>query len=119
MSKLKIDRSGFIVLKPQPTRSTELKMTITEKGEIKLNAPLVRELKILHTGLLISKDMREIVFDMESDVKIKFNKAGIAKNRELSILLKKARIPLPAHYYVEWNEKYNGWTGKLSISKAK
>lgn len=114
-----INWNRFFVLKPQTTRFQEMLLTITEKGEIRLNSRLQKEINSREIELIFSRDYKEVLLNTRGQNPHKFTKAGVAKNRDISNLLKKEKIPLPSVYIVCWNENYKMLHGKLAMDKGK
>lgn len=114
-----LDPAEFVILSPLNSREPERKVTIEKNGEVKLNSALMKTLNTQRIALHYRKDLSTIVFDPNNELKLFFRKNGTMKNPEIAELLKKARIPFPAVYIVNWSEEYNAWTGTLQMDRKK
>lgn len=117
--KPNINMDDFIVIKPQKPRQPELKVTIIEAGEIRLNSALHKCISSQRIAVYLSKDLRKMILCSNGEDAMEFTKAGTAKNREITEILREKRIPFPASFTVKWNEDYGAWEGILNISPKK
>lgn len=109
----------FFVLEPEKGKYVELKITISEKGEIRLNTRLQKEIDSNDIEIIFSKNYKIILLNPNTGKGHKFTKAGTTKNRECITMLRKLRIPFPITYVVEWSEHYQMWKGELKIDLKK
>lgn len=116
---LNLDWEDFFVLKPNTTRFQEMRVTITEKGEIRFNSLLHKNLPNRKIQIIFSKDYRTVLLNPEGEDAHIFTKAGTTKNRMLIEVFRKMKIKFPVGYIVNWDEKYEMWKGKLDITDKK
>lgn len=114
VSKSDIDFDDFIVIKPQRPKEPELKVSIFEVGEIRLNSPLLKILNSRSIEVFLEKDCGRILLKPDGKNPLSFTKAGIAKNRDIVKALERLEIEFPIVYIVKWNNKYNIWEGTIS-----
>ena len=69
--------------------------------------------------LIFSKKCDLILLNPGKKTGHKFTKAGTTKNKEIVEHLRKQKVPFPAVYTVNWDEKYNMWKGELHIECKK
>lgn len=110
-----MDWDKYFVLKPQKTRLKELKLSITEKGEIKLNSVLLRSIPSRKLELILSNDYKTIYLNPDGDNAHEFTKAGIAKNIELVEILNKMNFSYPIVYKVDWDKRFGMWRGEIDM----
>lgn len=111
-----IDLDNFVLLEPKSARSQEMRVSIVEKGEIRLNTLLMNTINTRKIEIFISKDCRKIILNPNGARSHKFTKAGTAKNDEIVTVLKKLKIKFPITYNVEWNEQAAIYEGKINVS---
>lgn len=111
-----LDWNKYFVLMPQPSRYYEKKLTITEKGDIRLNSALQKSIQSKEIEFIFSKDYREILLNENGKNPHKLTKAGTARNREIVERLKKNKIRLPVSYIVKWNDAFGMWYGIINMS---
>lgn len=116
---LNLNWEDFFVLKPNTIRLQEMRVTITEKGEIRLNSLLHKNLPNKKIQIIFSKDYRTVLLNPEGEDAHIFTKAGTTKNRMLIEVFRKMKIKFPVGYIVNWDEKYEMWRGKLDITDKK
>lgn len=116
---LNLNWEDFFVLKPNTTRLQEMRVTITEKGEIRFNSLLHKNLTNRKIQIIFSKDYRTVLLNPEGEDAHIFTKAGTTKNRMLIEIFRKMKIKFPVGYIVNWDEKYEMWKGKLDITDKK
>lgn len=114
--KKQINWDDFFVLMPEGARTTESKVTISANGDIKLNSRLQREVVCRELGMIFSNDCRVLYLDPESQNPHRFTKSGVARNRDMVVLLEKKGITFPACYIVTWDRDYLLWKGQLRTS---
>lgn len=115
-NSLELDWNKYFVLMPQDTRYHEKKLTITEKGEIRLNSLLQRSIKSKTVEFIFSKDYKEVIINENGKNPHKLTKAGTAKNHEIVERLKKIKIKFPISYTISWDEMLGMWKGAINIS---
>lgn len=113
-----MDWNRYFVLKPKKTRLKELKLSITEKGEIKLNSVLLRNIQSRKLEIILSKDYKTIYLNPHGDNVHEFTKAGVAKNIEIVEILNKMNLSYPIVYKVEWDDKFGMWRGEIDIKES-
>ena len=94
-------------------------MTITEKGELRLNSKLHKNIPDKNIELIFSNDYRTILLNPDGENAHVFTKAGTTKNHDLTEAFCKMKIKFPVTYHVNWNEEYQMWKGRLEISDKK
>lgn len=114
----KIDWNNYFVLKPERSSSNEKKVTITERGEIRLNSILYREIHTREIEFVFSNDCKEMILNLNGDNPYKITKAGIIKNKEIVQKLKKNGIEFPVSYKMKWDKDIEMWRG-FSNAKIK
>lgn len=112
----KIDWSKYFVLMPQKLRYNEKKITITEKGEIRLNSALHKEMQSKAIEIIFSNDCKEVILNLNGENPHKITKAGTTKNGVIVEKLKKIGIKFPIFYEVKWDEEIAMWKGVLHVS---
>lgn len=117
--KVNLNWNDFFVLKPDDLRSREMRLTITDKGEIRFNSQLHKQLPNKKIQIIFSKDYRILLLNPDGEDAHIFTKAGTTKNRELIDAFLKLKLKFPVSYAVKWDEEYNMWKGKLDISDKK
>lgn len=113
---INLNMDKYMLLSPQNTKYQELKISVFEMGELRMNAALTNAIKNKKIEIFLSKDYRSIILNPDGPNAHEFTKAGTVKNREIVTLLKKLRIPFPIVYLVTWNEELSAWEGKLNVS---
>ena len=103
----------FVLIKPQKARGSELKVSVFEAGEIRLNLPLFNLINNRKIEVYLSRNYKKIRLKSGGDNAMAFTKAGTAKNREIVEMLKELNVEFPIVYTVLWNEKKEVWEGKL------
>ena len=86
-----------------------------ERGELKLNKVLRRELPDQKIRILMSRDYRNLVLEPGGKDAHQFTKAGIAKNVQIVELLRKAKLTFPVVYRMSWNENTQVWEGRIQV----
>ncbi|MCI8852990.1 MAG: hypothetical protein HFI31_10135 [Lachnospiraceae bacterium] len=109
------DPDRYFVLKPQKTGTQEPKLSVLERGELKLNKVLRRELPDQKIRILMSRDYRNLVLEPGGKDAHQFTKAGIAKNVQIVELLRKAKLTFPVVYRMSWNENTQVWEGRIQV----
>lgn len=113
---LELDWNKYFVLMPQGTKYCEKKLTISEKGQIRLNSLLYRSIKRKELEFIFSKDYREIILNENGENIHKITKAGTVKNYEIVERLKKNKIKFPVSYIIKWNEDLGVWSGTINMT---
>lgn len=116
---LSLDWKQYFILEPERGMLSEKKMTVTEKGEIRLSAPLRREMGTRKIELAFSRDMQTVYLNPNGEHAHAFTKAGTAKSRELAEILRKMKAGFPAVYMVKWDDETAAWKGKLDGAAKK
>lgn len=111
----KIDWNRFFVLKPKRLLYNEKKITITERGEIRLNSVLHKEIQCKAIEFIFSNDCREVILNLNGGNSHKMTKAGTTKNKEIVEKLKKNGIEIPAFYEMKWDKDIEMWRGILNV----
>lgn len=114
----KIDWNKYFVLMPQNLRCNEKKITITEKGEIRLNSALHKEIQSKTIEFIFSNDCKEVILKLDGKNPHKITKAGTTKNREIVEKLKNIGIKFPVSYGMKWDEEIAMWRGKVDVSSV-
>lgn len=114
-----LDWNRFFVLKPDSGRCQEMKLSITEKGEIRLNSRLQKEIPEKEIEIIFSKDYKTVLLNPGGRNSHVFTKAGTTRNRGVAEVFAKMKIEFPVFYMVEWNAEYAMWLGKLKLSSGK
>ncbi len=115
-SQMDIDWNKYFILKPQEARYAERKITIMEKGELRLNSALQKEIAKKKVGLIFSNDYKEIIIYTGGNDLHALTKAGTITNHEIVDKLKRVRVKFPVSYTLRWDEKVNVWRGNIDIS---
>ncbi len=113
--QINIDWSKYFVLKPQKSRYTERRITIMEKGEIRLNSTFRKEFEKSELGLIFSNNYKEVLIYMEGNELHRLTKAGTIKNHEIVDKLKRIRVKFPVSYILKWDENLQVWRGNIDI----
>ena len=108
------------ILWPDEKTYGELRVTINEKGEIRLNETFRKKLKTDMVAVRFGNDYCVILLKEQQagDGVYQYTKAGIIRNRGIVEKLKKRKIQLPASYTVTWNDKEKFWRGELKEKKV-
>ena len=106
-----IDFTHFELFEPTPRQTATLALSISSRGEIRLNEKLLSEFPSRKFALLLSKDGKELLLDAGREPAIHLTANGVRKDIELSKRLVRLGINLPARYQFSWNENYNVWHG--------
>ena len=114
-----VDWNEFFVLNPPVGPYSDMRVTCTEKGEIRLNSKLYKAIGTNEIELIFSKNYKTMLLNPARGNCHRFTKAGTAKNREMTGLLKKQKLVFPVTYVVEWDENYQMWRGNLKIENKK
>ena len=119
-SKLEnLNWDDFFILKPNNARHQEMRLTITEKGEIRLNTQLNKNMPNRKVQIIFSKDYRTVLLNPSEDDAHIFTKAGTTKNRGIVQVFQKLKLKFPVGYIIKWDENYKMWCGELDISDKK
>lgn len=114
MIKAEINKGDFFLLEPETARYQEMKLTIKEGGEIRLNATLLKEINSREIELYFLKsDCGEVYLKPNGNKPQKFTKAGTVKNRKIVEYLKKAKAVFPVVYSVKQCEEGRIWHGTI------
>jgi len=114
-----IDWNEFFVLKPETDRLNGMKISISEKGELRLNSRLQKEVGSQEIELIFSKNYKVVLLNPNGKNSHRFTKAGTVKNREIVELLRKLKISFPVIYSVNWDERYQMWKGQVNTESRK
>lgn len=106
-----IDLSGFELFEPTPRKTNILALSITSRGEIRLNERLLKEFPARKFALLISKNGKEFLLNPEQEPAFHFTVNGVRKDVKLSQYLVQVGIDLPARYEFSWNKACGMWHG--------
>lgn len=113
--KIDLDWNNFFVLKPTSSKYNEMKVTVNEKGEIRLNSALQKELQASNIQLILSNDYKILYLKPSDENAHKFTKAGICKNKNIVKHIQKLKLNYPVTYRIQWDEKVKMWKGTLDI----
>lgn len=108
-----LDWNHFFVVMPQPRRNQEMKFSVTQDGEIRLNASLQKEIKSRKIEIIMYDNYKMCYLNPQGKNAHEFTKAGIAKNAELARKLACLGQEYPIVYRVAWDDKYRLWRGDL------
>lgn len=114
-----LDWNQFFVLSPQKARMQEMKVSIVEKGEIRLNAILQKKILSRKLEIIMSKDYKTILLNPDGANAHEFTKAGTVKNKEIVERLRKMKLTFPVTYIIQWDEKFGMWRGELETADKK
>ncbi len=114
-----LDWERFFVLKPDSGRIQAMRVSITEKGELRLNSKLQKEIHSQKIEIIFSKDYKTLLLHPNGTQSHTFTKAGTIKNNRLVEPYMKMKLKFPVTYAVEWSEKYQMWMGTLEIPPKK
>lgn len=114
-NQAKINSDKYVLLQPQRARLPEMKISIVDKGELRLNATLMNKIKTRKIEIFLSKDYHNIILNPDGPNAHEFTKAGTAKNREIVAMLKKLRVSFPVVYTVLWNDENGVFEGEINI----
>lgn len=111
----KIDWNNYFVLKPERLSSNEKRVSITERGEIRLNSILYREIHTKAIEFIFSNDCNELILNLDGKNTYKIPKSGIIKNKEIVQKLKKIGVEFPVSYKMKWDKDIDMWRGYSNI----
>lgn len=108
------------ILWPDEKTYGELRVTINDKGEIRLNETFRKRLNTDRVAVRFGNGYYVILLkeQQKGDGVYQYTKAGIIRNRGIVKKLKERKIQLPASYTVMWNDKEKFWRGELKEKKV-
>lgn len=114
-----LDWNRFFILKPDYGRAQAMRVSITEKGELRLNSKLQKEIHCQKIEIIFSKDYKTLLLHPNGTHSHTFTKAGTIKNPGLVEPFTKMKLKFPVTYLVKWSDKYHMWMGTLEIPLKK
>lgn len=112
-SKIVLDWDNFFLIKPTSSRYDEMKVTVSEKGEMRLNSVLHQKIQSSKIQLFLSNDYKTLILNPCDENAHNFTKAGTCKNKSIVNYFQKLNLKFPISYHVQWDEENQFWKGTL------
>lgn len=103
------------ILWPDEKNDGGLRVSINDKGEIRLNKAFLRKIETKTVAIRFNNNYKVILLRemLSGDGVYKCTNGGIIRNRRIVSELKKRNFQFPVTYVVIWDEKEKFWRGSL------
>ena len=103
------------VLWPDEKNDGELRVSINDKGEIRLNKAFLKKIETKTVAIRFNNNYKVILLRemLSGDGVYKCTNGGIIRNKRIVSELKKRNFQFPVTYVVVWDEKERFWRGSL------
>ncbi len=103
------------ILWPDEKNDGELRISINDKGEIRLNKAFLRKIETKTVAIRFSNNYKVILLRemLSGDGVYKCTNGGIIRNKRIVSELKKRNFQFPVTYVIIWDEKEKFWRGNL------